>query len=330
MKRAVLLLIALAGCHSHEPGLVATWQWQAPAPAYAGMPATSGERIAATYGHSYLAFFDRGALRWQTRLVGLRDVAPTFYRDEVLAATDSGVAAFATGDGAPRWQREVGDRASTPVVVGDRVVVTVWEGRVMMLDGWSVELPGPSIGPPAARRGIVVASWDAGVVGIDSSTGRVRWRRDFDGADTSAPAVIGSTVVVVGGDRRAHGLDLRTGIERWSIAMKGAGSPEVPPGVAGVRVAVVDRLGHLVVADADGRTLWSTDSRGAVVRGGPVWVGDAVAVPLDHGRVMVATRNDIRFRDPPGRVSGVAAWGKSVVMATREARVNGLSALRVR
>ncbi|MBA3654342.1 MAG: PQQ-binding-like beta-propeller repeat protein, partial [Actinobacteria bacterium] len=213
-------------------------------------------------------------------------------------------------------------------VVGGRVIVTTWGGRVSMLDGWSTPLPGPSLGPPAAASGVVVASWEGGVLAFDAASGHVRWQRQFEGADTSAPAVIGDLAVVVGGDRRAHGIDLSTGNDRWSIAMSGAGAPEAPPAVRGQRVALVDRLGHLVVADAHGHRLWSADGHGAVVRGAPVWVGDAVAMPLDDGRIMVARGHRPLFDDPPGRVSGAAAAGSSLIVATREATTNGLFELR--
>jgi outer membrane protein assembly factor BamB len=316
----------LTACATDAPPLTTEWRWQAPAPAYVGMPAAAGSAVAATYGHSYLALIERGERRWQAKLLGLRDTAPTFHGGSVFAATDSGVAAFAGGNGAVLWHRDVGDRASTPVIIGGRVVVTTWGGRVVMLDGWSVTLPGPSLGPPAAGRGVVVASWDGGVIGLDGGSGAVRWRREFDGAGTSAPAIVDGLAVVVASDRRAHAFDLRSGDERWSVRMNGAGAPEAPPAVRGNEVAIVDRLGHLAVVEVSGKVRWTGEGRGAVVRGGPAWVGDAVAVPLDAGRVMLATRRQILFHDPPGRVSGVAATGNTLVLATREATTNELSA----
>jgi outer membrane protein assembly factor BamB len=147
----------------------------------------------------------------------------------------------------------------------------------------------------------------------------------------SAPTVAGHLAIVVGADRRAHAYELESGRERWSRAMVGAGAPEAPPAVGSGVVAVTDRLGHLVVLDAAaGRLRWRADADGAVERSGPVLVGDGVVLPLEDGRLMVASRRGRVFRDPVGRVSGVAAVGTRYVFATREALTNGLIAVDFR
>jgi outer membrane protein assembly factor BamB len=315
----------------------ARWQWHAPAPAYMGAPASNGGHIAATYGHAVLVLVDArsGRLAWEAQRVGLRDVAPAFAGDLVFAATDDGVAAFERGDGRLVWERQLGDRASTPLVLDGTPVVTTWDGRLVSLGRtpWTVALPGPSLGPPAAADGVVVASCDTGVLAVDSATAQVLWQHDFDGPGTSAPAVSHGLAIVVGGDRRAHAFDLRSGQERWSLPMRGAGSPEAPPQARGGRVALVDRLGDLVVVSAaTGRSGWSWAGPGAVVRGGPVFVGaETVALPLDDGRLAIATRHAHVLRPFDGRVSGVAAidGGGRLVVATREGDSNGLITLRL-
>jgi outer membrane protein assembly factor BamB len=294
------------------------------------MPAVRGSQSAITYGHSVLVVFERGELKWQAHLVGLRDVAPLITADEVIAATDDGVARFAATDGRLLMRAPLGDRASTPVRTGDRVVVTTWGGRLVALGDWSIDLGGPSLGAPAAGDGVVVASTDTAVVAA-SDAGAGLWRHDFGATATSAPAVAGGLAFVVAGDGRAHALDLRSGHERWSVAMTGAGAPEAAPAVRRGRVAFADRLGHLAVVDArTGRRGWSADAQAAVERGGPVFVGDAVALPLDDGRLYVATRQGHRTLDPPGRVSGLASFGHRLYYATRESSPSFFAALTVK
>jgi outer membrane protein assembly factor BamB len=332
MKRAIAVLVLLINAcgDAPPPALRPGWRWPAPPPAYVGMPAANEGDVAATYGHSVLVLLRGGRERWRAERVGLRDVAPTFDGAVVLAATDDGVVAFARADGKVLWEKSLGDRASTPVVAGDRVIATTWDGRMVALDGWSVTLPGPSLGPPAASGDVVVASWDSGVLAADVASGRLLWRHEFDGDGTSAPTVVSGVAVVVGGDRRAHAYDLPSGHERWSVAMSGAGSPEAPPAAGLGLVAIADRLGRVAVVDGHtGHRRWPAAGDGAVERGGPVFVGGAVALPLDEGRVLVAIRHGHAVHDPPGRVSGVAVSGGILIVATREAATNDLHALRV-
>jgi hypothetical protein len=106
--------------------------------------------------------------------------------------------------------------------------------------------------------------------------------------------------------------------------MGGAGAPEAPPVATGGLIALADRLGHVMVVDHEGRRRWSADGNAAVVRGGPAFAGAAVVLPLDDGRLLVASQHGQAVTDPPGRVSGVAASATGVVYATREADTNAL------
>ncbi len=234
--RALTTAVLIAACHHRPaPGAAIVWQWSAPRPAYVGMPAADGDDVAATYGHSVLVMLDAttGAERWRASRVGLRDVAPALTFERVLAATDDGVIAFARGDGRLLWEKSLGDRPSTPAVAGDAVIVTTWDGRLVNVDHWSIDLPGPALGPPAIAGGIVVASWEGGVLAADVASGRVRWRHEFDVGRTSAPAVGQGLAVVVGGDHRAHAYDLASGRERWVRSMRAAGIPRSAPSHSG-------------------------------------------------------------------------------------------------
>jgi outer membrane protein assembly factor BamB len=286
-----------------------------------------------------------GRLRWDTYRLGLRDVAPRLGTELVLAATDDGVAAFRRSDGAKVWDTLLAERANSPVVVGDLAVATTWEGSMVALnlaDGtlaWRVELPGPSLGPPATDGTAVVGTWDradrrsGGVVAVDASTGRRRWAVALPGGGISGPTVTpGGSVVAVAGDLAAHALALSTGAERWRTEVEGAGSPEVPPLVVDDQsVLVGHRMGGLDLLDAaTGRRRWQVATDGAAMRGGPIAGPEGTyAFPLDDGRLLLAgPARETEFLQPPaGRVSGVATGpGGFLVASMREAPVNTLEA----
>jgi outer membrane protein assembly factor BamB len=332
MKRVIAFLALVACAAPAAPRVTTAWRWAAPVPAYVGMPAVRGATTAATYGHAVLALFDRGRLRWEAQLVGLRDVAPLITGDRVIAATDDGVATFERASGRLVAQAALGDRASTPVIAGRHTVVTTWDGRLVALGAWTAALHGPSLGPPAAGRGVVVASSDGGVAGFDAATGARRWRHQFDAVGMSAPVIARGLAIVVAPDRRAHAYELASGREQWRADMGGAGSPEAPPAARRDAVALADRLGHLVVVDVrNGHRRWSADGDGAVERGGPAFAGDnVVALPLDDGRLLVAGPRKHRVLDPPGRVSGLVASGHNLYYATRESPPSFLATVTVR
>jgi outer membrane protein assembly factor BamB len=345
MTRRTLLLaiaatLAVAACsRSDETAVRAVWRWRPPPVASVGMPGADATSVGITYGHWFLVLLDgAGKQQWRAERLGLRDVAPLLQPDRVVAATDTGMAAFARDTGRALWDVDLGDRANTPVPAsGGRLVVTTWDGRLLVLDAASgavqhaVTLPGPALGPGAASGSTAVASWDdgarAGVVAVDVTSGAVRWHVPVAADGVSGPAVGARNAVVVTGDAHAVAYALDTGRRVWSRPTSGAGSPEAPPVGA---VIVADRLGGLIALTMpDGRLRWRVSGAGAAVRGGPAQAGRLVALPVDDGRVLMRHDGQVTVLDPPGRVSGVAAGpGHTVVVATREAQQNELVAYR--
>jgi outer membrane protein assembly factor BamB len=349
IRRVIIIMLVtaallVAGCSARQQrthaGVHAAWRWKAPARASVGMPAADAAAVAATWGHHRLVLFDgAGHRRWDAERLGLRDVAPLLLPDRVVAATDTGVAAFDRGTGRIQWDVELGDRANTPVAAGPaRLAVTTWDGRLLVLDLvtgatiHTITLPGDVLGPAAADADVVVASWDdgaaAGVAAVDTASGHLRWQVAVGADGVSSPALVNGAAVLVTGDAAALALDLATGARRFTAATGGAGSPEVPPFV-GPELVVADRLGDLLGLTADGRVRWRVPGRGAAERGGPVTSHGSAALPVDDGRLLVRQAGEVTMLDPPGRVSGVAAGlGGLLVVATREAEVNELVAYR--
>lgn len=342
------------GGPGRELGVEEAWRWPAPPPGSVGMPAADGQGVAASYGHLRLVLLDLdGVKRWEVERLGLRDVAPALTSDLVVAATEEGVMAVDRASGQVRWDTRVGERANTPVVVGGRAVVSTWEGSLTAFDlvdgrvSWRMALPGPAIGPAATDGSAVVVTWEsmfadaAGAVAVDGGDGRQQWSVPLEPGGVGGPSVVAlpeteeSVAVLVAGDIAAHGLDVADGSERWRVATRGRGSPEVPPlAVGDGRVLVAHRLAGLLLVDAaTGEVGWGESTDGAAVRGGPAGTGSdgPFALPLDDGRLLLAgPGSDPSTVDWPGRVSGVAAASDGLLLvATREARANHLIALRI-
>ena len=324
------------------------WEWPAPPPGSAGIPAADSTGIALTTARERLVVLDRaGKVLWQADHDSVRDVAPLLTSERVMVATEGGVAAYDRSTGRLRWETSFGERANTPVTADGRVIVSTWEGSLVALDmtdgkiAWRAKLGGPALGPAAAGGATVVATFDsgrvAGAVAVDAGTGRQRWSVPLPAGGVSAPAVAGAavgTVVVVAGDVAVHGLSLQDGSSRWRNEAKGAGSPEVPPLplADGTVLAAHRQGGFLAIRVDDGEPLWLATSTGASVRGGPAGPGPLgwFALPLDDGRVFLAHPpgvKDVR-RPPDGGVTGVAAGpGGVLLLATGQGDANFLTAM---
>lgn len=122
------------------------------------------------------------------------------------------------------WSTELGEHISYPIVVGDRVFVTVPE--------------------PDALRSRVHA--------LDSTTGTVEWSYAVPGHRRwSALAYDSGNLYVLNSDGFLVALDPATGAERWGSPMPNQSSTHAPPSAQGGTV-FVDVAGS-------GRTLYSVD-----------------------------------------------------------------------
>ena len=193
---------------------------------------------------------------------------------------------------------------------------------------------------PVTDGSSVVAVWQgagAGIDALDPRNGATLWSHPLEPGGVGGPAIARpdgrSVVVVVAGDLRVHAFDAVRGTSRWiADSAGGAGSPEVPPVADGGDVVVADRLTGLArLAANDGGRRWAVPGPGAAVRGGPVVLaGGVVALPVDAGGLLLtAGRRPPSLYASDGRVSGLARAGRLLVVATREAERNGITALRV-
>jgi len=81
---------------------------------------------------------------------------------------------------------------------------------------WHVPLDGP-VGRIAVADDIVVATTGNGVAGFAPATGEALWTASADASVRPATLAVAGEIAVYGTRRTLHGLDLKTGAERWSL-----------------------------------------------------------------------------------------------------------------
>ena len=211
--------------------------------------------VAATYGHSVLVAVDAGTgrLRWRAQRIGLRDVAP--HASPAIGCwlpPTRGRWPSAYVDGRVLWDTNLGDaavdvhRSSTAWCV-----VTTWEGRLVAprVGGAGGRIcPGRAwVRPPrpGERRGALLGQRAFSPSRRPPARSLALAFHEFEHQRTGAPVT--SWTRVGRGRRRRRPprrtrIDLVLGAGALVAPMRGAGSPEAPPG-SGRRwhVAVADR-----------------------------------------------------------------------------------------
>jgi len=118
-------------------------------------------------------------------------------------------------------------------------------------------------------------------VAIDLDRGTIRWAVDLV---TTQPAAVSDGLVVVAADEMLVGLDVKTGVTRWSVPVTG-GFTAPPLADSGWVIAAATGGDVLTVRATDGRVLW-TKPLGASVRARPAIAADAAYFSLDNSHVV--------------------------------------------
>jgi outer membrane protein assembly factor BamB len=218
-----------------------------------------------------------------------------------------------TATGQKRWAYSTGSHVeSTPVVVGDRVIVGAGDDGVVCLNAengspiWKLDRPAHVDSTPIVTDGVVFAGSgisrripaDAAVYALDLQTGRIRWRTPMDLPVWATPALSENTLFVgLGNGRLLEGprppeapagavvaLDITNGRERWRF--RGCDAVFGQPAVDDKLVFVGSRDGKCYALDrSSGQLAWAVDC-GSQVVAGPVWAGDILVVAASGGRVL--------------------------------------------
>jgi outer membrane protein assembly factor BamB len=255
-------------------------------------------------------------------------------------AGDYNIVAFDRSTGAVRWRfapaTGYGPGIYLGVAVDGRVFAGSPSGRLYAIDRstgllrWTMVVSGDgktTVFAPVADQQLVVAGFSTftapktgGVIAVDASTGRERWKRYFPiraGALTSTnvtggPVFSGSDVIAASGDGTIWAFDRQTGASRWSIrpirnALSGratrSGEDFRSLAVSGRTLIAGSVTGTLVAYDLHTRKeRWRYDAQQGSIALHIEAAGDTAYVPYFSGRVIaidiVAGREQWRIEEP--------------------------------
>lgn len=169
-------------------------------------------------GAALLAF--PGRLRAQTRSA---DAGwPIFRGDAAL----TGVGASSSLPQAPKllWSFEADSEPTSPVVMGDRVMVATRDGDLIALDfgsgkqAWRTKIEAGFEGAPTCAPGLVVVpDLEGSIHAFASTDGKKLWSHATEGkSEIKASVAVAEGVAVVGSyDGTLHALNLADGSPRW-------------------------------------------------------------------------------------------------------------------
>ena len=183
-----------------------------------------------------------------------------------------GLVAFDASNGDLRWRFSAGPIESSPLVVGDLVVVGSRDGHVYALDTrdgrvrWSFATSAPVKGGAAAAHGrVYIGSYDGNVYALAVQTGRLRWRSSARGGGRfyATPTVADGRVFIGATDGAVYAFGERTGVLRWTRPL---GSFVYSSGAIAAGRLYVGSYGHRLYAldAATGIVVWSYEGRGPV------------------------------------------------------------------
>jgi outer membrane protein assembly factor BamB len=223
-----------------------------------------------------------------------------------------------------RYDPPGGKMASSPAVVGDRLVVHGMDGVVRVLRRRDGKLLGAKrVGSPIESSPVVrgnvdyFGAWNGRIYALDLRTFRYRWVRGTGAKITSSAAVRGKTLYIGNYGGRVLALATGTGRVRWSRSVNGRiyGTPAV----AGGRVFVPSSTGgSLTALSTSGRYLWRIGTGSYVYSSPAVWAGRVYfgsyngrlyAASARRGRVLWTVRSGGPISGAPVVVAGIVYAG---------------------
>jgi len=121
---------------------------------------------------------------------------------------------------------------------------------------------------PLPDRSLIYGNSRGEVIALDPKTRKTRWRRQYTGSIYSTP-VYGKGIVAFSTlDGRIHGLDARTGHEKWSLP---TGEPGISEGLTNGDTLYIGTGSHFYkILLGSGRLLWKNSSAEGQLQARPV------------------------------------------------------------
>jgi outer membrane protein assembly factor BamB len=111
---------------------------------------------------------------------------------------------------------------------------------------------------PISAHNIVYGNSKGEVISIDPLTKKVNWRNQYTGALYSTPVYAGQVISFGTIDGIIHGIDAKTGHERWRLA---TGAPAISEGATADGYVYIGSGSHFYkIRLKDGRLAWKNDS----------------------------------------------------------------------
>jgi outer membrane protein assembly factor BamB len=209
-----------------------------------------------------------------------------------------------------QWRATVGKGLSSPVVVGDRIIVISEPCDLLCLDRakgsllWKAGLAEKSAkelarATPVSDGAAVYVSLGDGTVASYTLEGKQRWTRRIEPAaltygPSASPVLVGDTLLVDG--KRLQALDAATGNPRWTAGVESFyGTPAIivldgVPYAVTAKGAVVRVSDGTVMATQIAEGLGGDQAPSPVVRGNVVYLAykrcSAVALALKDGKLV--------------------------------------------
>jgi outer membrane protein assembly factor BamB len=235
---------------------------------------------------------DTGKVRWKHDIGDLAAASPAYADGRLFAVTlEPGEAVgMRARDGKVLWRRPLPGRSETsPLVVGDKVIVGSESGDVFALDAetgkvvWQASTAGNVKGGLALDEGVLYGANYAGeVFALRASTGEFVWRSSTQGSSFSRGGPVYSTPAVAFGrlflgsiDGRVYSFDTDNGELVWSHST----GDWVYPGPA---VADTKRSGPTVYIGSKDQNFYALDAETGEVR----WQKDVGGIVLGAASVL--------------------------------------------
>ncbi len=231
------------------------------------------------------------------------------------------VIAFSAGFGKIRWQKTIGPSESSPLLLGNRLYVADWNGRVWALDArtgktiWQRLLSHSPIKGAISSTGgkLYVGSYDGKVYCLGAQKGRLVWkakaqRRLYGRARFySTPALAYGRVYIGSTDGKVYSYGATTGRLLWSHGTGGYvyASPAVWKGLV-LAGSYSKRFYAFDAATGDVR--WTFKANGEI-SGSPTVVGNIVYFATLEGRTYALNARTGKqvWTYPDGKYSPVVA-----------------------
>ena len=181
-----------------------------------------------------------GLVRWAFRENGFgwpTTAAPTVNGQTVYVAQGTRTIVYALNlqTGRQLWAYNAADRLiSTPVIVGNSVIIGTWKGKVEALDvtrgnriwhynvnqalprGMSIDGIAGSLA--ATGDTVFVGTYNGDIVALNVATGTLRWVRTIDAPVLGTPAIEGN-VLYVSGRQTLNAIGAKTGKLLWHLTL---------------------------------------------------------------------------------------------------------------